>query len=180
LDLGRARARHDDAADHARRRDHRHVGPQSFSRPLVDRHRPEVGAGASGNHRSASRRERDRRPEIEQLLQHSRLLRERALPLEAHLQASHLEAQPLVLHAHLLQGDVVVPEILRLPNQRRGASLHFGEQAEGDRLEHRDAAARIHLRGDQDDVPDDHCQKQVAGALADIEDGHGREVTRSR
>src|SRR5262249_31679190 len=55
---------------------------------------------------------------------------------------------------------------------RRHHALSLREDTEGDRLEHRHAAARIHLHRNQQDVPDDDGQEEVTGALTDVGNGH--------
>ncbi len=49
LDLGGAGRRQDHPADHAGRRNHRHVRLEAIGRPLVDRHVAEFGVGAGGD-----------------------------------------------------------------------------------------------------------------------------------
>jgi hypothetical protein len=46
--------------------------------------------------------------------------------------------------------------------------LNLGERAEDDGLEDRHAFPRGDLSGDQDDVPDDHREQEVAGALPSV------------
>jgi hypothetical protein len=105
-------------------------------------------------------------------LQRLGLLRKIALLLQADLQSADLLFQLLVFFLNLLQRKVVLP---RAPDPRRhrvGAPLHFGKHPEHRLLQHRHTAPGGDLRRDQDDVRDDHREEEVAGAAADIDDGH--------
>ena len=142
LHLRRARARHDDPADDAGRRDHRHVGPQAVARALVDRHAsgsrasapaPMISAAvvfsSSGRAARAAARARARgRPA-------------RAAPAAAICAAASSRFSASFSGLSVPQADVAAPDA---PDARDAAghrALHFGEDAEGDRLEHRHAAS---------------------------------------
>ena len=52
-------------------------------------------------------------------------------------------------------------------------ALHFGEGAEGDDLQDRQARRGVDLRRDQDDVQEDGGAEQDARPLSDVRDRHG-------
>src|SRR5581483_11079803 len=76
-----------------------------------------------------------------------------------------------------------VPEMPHARNRTRGDPLQLREHAEGGGLEHRDAALRADLRRDQQEVSQQHGQKEETGTLSDVDQGHAAqsiEIFRSR
>ncbi len=110
--------------------------------------------------------DRHRRLEVEQRLKAFRALRQAALLLQPDLEVGDAAAEPFVLAAHAAQGDVVAPAVADRADHGGRALLHPREGAEGDPLEHRHAGLRLHLGGDQDDVPDDNGNEQQPRAGA--------------
>ena len=110
--------------------------------------------------------------QLEQLLQPARAIGQRALLLHRNLHLGELALQILVLRFHVTQADVAAPHTPHARDAARQRPLHLGEDAEGHRLEHRHAGARVHLRGDQQHVPEDDTEEQEAGALTDIYESH--------
>ena len=76
----------------------------------------------------------------------------RAAPAARSARSASCASQRLVLGSHLPQADVAAPDAAERRDAAEVAALHLGEDAEGHRFEHRHAAARIDLRGNQDDV----------------------------
>ena len=101
------------------------------------------------------------------------LLRKGPFLLQPHLELAELLAQAFVLLTHLLEREVAFPPAPGSVDDRPRTPLNLGEDTEGDRLQHRDPALGVHLRRDQDDVGDDHRQKEIAGALPNVQDSHG-------
>ena len=66
----------------------------------------------------------------------------------------------------LLQRDVAGPHAAHAVDQRHGPALHFGERAERDHLQQREARGGVDLRGDQDDVQEDGGGEQHARPLS--------------
>ena len=65
--------------------------------------------------------------------------------------------------------ETVARATLRLPADGRNPPLHFRERAKHRRLKERHAALVRHLGRDEHDVPQEHGDKQIAGALPDID-----------
>ena len=131
LHLRRARARHDDAADDAGRRDHRHVGREAVARALVDRHRPEVGrrAGADdlrGRRLTASCWSRS----SSSCSSRAAAIGQRALLLQLRPAASaSCRLQRVVLGAHVRAGRRSRSRRPRTPRHAADArALHLGER----------------------------------------------------
>ena len=173
LHLGGASARDDDAADDARGREDRHVGPQPVPGALVDRHRPEVRRRRTGDDVRGNRAQVRSISQIEQLLEAARAVAKRTLLLQLNLDVGEPAFQLLVLHLHPPQAYVAVPHVADAADAARDAALDLGEQPERHRLEDRHAALRVDLRGNEDDVRQHDRQEQGAGTEADIEDRHG-------
>ena len=109
-------------------------------------------------------------PQIEEPLETARAIRERLLALNGDLRVGELALQLVVLDLEMAQPDVAAPHAPHARHAGREPALHFREDAERDRLQDGDARARVHLRGDQEDVAEDDREEEVPGALAKIED----------
>src|SRR5207302_8662651 len=119
------RARDHEAADHARRRDAGHVGPQTVARAFVDRQRAEVRRGRRADDLRGRRLELDALPELEQLLESGRAIGQRALLLRRDLDRGELTLQVVVLRFEIAQADVAAPDLPDAGQAAREAALHF-------------------------------------------------------
>ena len=169
-------ARHDDAADDAGRRDHRHVGPHAVARALVDRHRPEIRAGAAGDDlgRRSSAAACCRRSSSSCCSAARPLRRARAPAAARPAAAASSRFSCSFSCADLLQGDVVRSTRRgrrRRRRRRRRAAPRRTRRRSPPRAPARRASsstcAEIRMM-----CADDDGEEQVAGALADVEQGH--------
>ena len=92
-----ARAGHDDPADDAGGRDHRHVGLKAVPRALVDRHRAEIRRGAGGDDLGRRRLQLRVIAQLEQMLEAAAAIGQRALLLQLDLRLGELPLELLVL-----------------------------------------------------------------------------------
>ena len=172
LHLRGPRARHDDAADDAGRRDDRHVGPQTVALALVDRHGAEVRRRGRADDLGGGRRHRQVVAQLEQFLQAARPVRQRPLLLPVDLRRGELTLQRIVLGLDVAEVHVAAPRGANARDARRHAALHLREDPERDLLEDRHARPRVHLGGDEQDVSQNHREEQVAGTLMDVGQRH--------
>ena len=77
--------------------------------------------------------------QLEQLFEPARPIGQRPLLLQRDLRAAELPLELLVLRLGVAQADVAAPDAADAREPGRQAALHLGENAEGDRLEHRHA-----------------------------------------
>jgi hypothetical protein len=173
LHLRRAFTRHDHPSDNAGRGDDGHVGPDTLARPFIDRECAEIGRGAGGDDLGGDRLQVRSVAKREQLLETARTIGERALLLKGDLRLSELPDERFVLALDVPQAGVASPDLPHRGEAGGNRALDLGEHAEGHRLEDRDAGARIHLRGDQQNVPQHDAEEQITGPLTDIQQRQG-------
>ena len=92
---------------------------------------------------------------------------ERALFLQPDLEVGQLPFQRFVFGARAPQADIVAPGVPAEIDDRGEGQLDARKNAERHRLEHRHAGTRLDLRGDENEMPDQHQHEQHTGALAE-------------
>jgi hypothetical protein len=150
----------------------RHVGHDPVPRAAVDGDDAEIDAGPGADDACGQRLDLQVVLKPQQPLEQPRALGARALLLKLHLQRPELLLELLVLGAHAAQVHVTAPETAEAAGEAGRAALHFRERTEGDDFEQRYARARVHLRRDEDDVPQQHSDEKHCRALTKIR-GHG-------
>ena len=139
--------------------------PSLLPRLTVTLRMPGLGLPAITS--AAIGRQRGALLQVEQLLELLGPRGERALFLQPDLEVGELPFQRFVFGARAPQPDVVAPAVPAEIDDRGEGQLDARKDAERHRLEHRHAGTRLDLRGDENEMPDQHQHEQHTGALAE-------------
>jgi hypothetical protein len=143
-------------------------GRSPFARALVDRDRPEVlrrrRPDDLGGRRSADSYGRGARGSFSN--PRARLAR-RALLLGGDLRRRQIALERVVLLLEVPQTDVAAPHPPHARDDAGHRALRLLKDPERDRFEHRHAALRVDLRGNQDDMQQHHGHEEDAGCAGE-------------